>query len=386
MATGMRTSLTDGTSGKRAVSDVIHMIDWKEAPLLRLLGFGQENVRKFKLVNWPSTTVEWLEDALSPYTDVMLDTGGIDNQTTTVTVGVTNGSYFRQGDVILIESEKMLVTGVTSNNLTVIRAWRTVGDADTIASHADGSTVTILTRAMPEGANYTTGHTTTVTSKTNYTQIISQAASVSKTELAMTRYAIDDSLDYEVAKLFADGGRAGLLARALQRTFYYGEKVARSSTNYGTMGGFPDYVTTNVTALAGAALQRSDIHKKIRDIRDAGGDVDTLVTGSWGIEKITAMYEGLVTMTTSEKRGGSAITRVLTPHGEVELVYDWMCPSGTMYFINTKKVGWIPMRPFATTKISEQGDYYVTDVVGEYSFVVANEKSHGILSGFSTTS
>jgi hypothetical protein len=56
----MRSTITDTVSNKRAVSDVIHMIDWKEAPLLRLLGFGQENVRKFKMVNWPSTTAEWL--------------------------------------------------------------------------------------------------------------------------------------------------------------------------------------------------------------------------------------------------------------------------------------------------------------------------------------
>ncbi len=380
MATGMRSTITDTVSNKRAVSDVIHMIDWKEAPLLRLLGFGQENVRKFKMVNWPSTTAEWLMDSMSPYTDVMNDSGGIDNSVTTMTV--TNGSYFRQGDVILVESEKMMVTGVSGNDLTVIRSW---GDP-AAASHADALTITILTRAMPEGASYTTGHSTVVTSGTNYTQIISQAASVSKTELAMTRYAVDDSLDYEVAKLFTDGGRSGVLPQRLQRTFYYGEKVARSSTNYGSMGGFGIYVTTNVSALAGAALQRSDIHTKIRQIRDAGGDVDLVVTGSWGVEKVTAMYEGYITMDQDSKRGGSKITMVTTPHGEVELVYDWMCPAGYMYFINSKKCGWIPMRPFATTKIAEQGDFYATDVVGEYTFVLANEKSFGLISGFSTTS
>ena len=211
MATGTRYSYTDGTSGKRAISDVIHMIDWKEAPLLRLLGFSADNVRKFKLLNWPSTTVEWLEDTMSPFTDVMNDSGGIDNSTTTMTV--TNGAYFRQGDVILVESEKMMVTGVSGNDLTVVRSW---GDP-AAASHADGLTITILTRAMPEGATYTTGHSTVVTSKTNYTQIISQAASVSKTELAMTRYAVDDSLDYEVAKLFSDGGRAGVLPQQIGR-------------------------------------------------------------------------------------------------------------------------------------------------------------------------
>lgn len=382
MATGTRYSYTDTGNTKRAISDVILMIDWKESPLLRLFGFGQENVRKFKMLNWPSTKAEWIEDTMSPFTDVMNDSGGIDNSTTTMTV--TNGAYFRQGDVILVESEKMLVTAVSGNDLTVVRSW---GDP-AAASHADGVTITILTRAMPEGASYTTGHSTTTTQPYNYTQIVSQAASVSKTELAMTRYGAEDSLDYEVAKLFADGGRAGKLAQFLARTFYYGERTQRTSSagQYGTMGGIGVFATTNVTALAGAALQRSDIHTKIRAIRDAGGACDTIITGSWGVEKVTAMYDGYITMDQSATRGGSKITRVTTPHGEVELVYDWMCPAGYMYFVDTAKIGWLPMRPFATTKIAEQGDFYVTDVVGEYTLVVANDKSHGIISGFSTTS
>jgi hypothetical protein len=381
MATGTRYSYTDTTSNKRAISDVVHMIDWKEAPLLRLLGFGQENVRKFKLVNWPSTTVEWLEDSMSPFTTTANEE--IDNSETTIDVATNTGAYFRQGDIILIDSEQMLVVSSTASDITV--ATRPYGGTSA-TTHSTGATITILTRAMPEGATYTTGHSTVVSAVSNYTQIISQAASVSKTELAMTRYAVDDSLDYEVAKLFTDGGRAGRLAQFLQRTFYYGKKVQRTASAYGAMGGFSAYVTTNVTALAGAALQRSDIHTKIRSIRDAGGDVDVIVTGSWGVEKITAMYDGYITMTSSESRGGSAITKVQTPHGEVELVYDWMCPAGYMYFINTAKCGWLPMRPFGTTKIAEQGDYFVTDVVGEYTFVLANEKSHGLISGFSTTS
>ena len=152
------------------------------------------------------------------------------------------------------------------------------------------------------------------------------------------------------------------------------------------MGGIGVSVSTNVTALASAALQCSEIHPRTRSIGDAGGACDTIITGSWGVEKVTSMYDGYITMDQSSERGGSKITRVTTPHGEVELVYDWMCPAGYMYFVDTAKIGWLPMRPFATTKIAEQGDFYVTDVVGEYTLVVANDKSHGIISGFSTTS
>lgn len=382
MATGTRYSYTDTGNTKRAISDVVHMIDWKEAPLLRLFGFGQENVRKFKMINWPSTKAEWIEDTLSPFTSTIAE--DLDDSETGVDVATGTGSYFRYGDVIMVDSEKMLVTSVSTDTLTVVRSW---GDP-AAAAHSNGATLTLVTRAMNEGATYTTGHTTVTTQPYNYTQIISEAASVSKTELAMTRYGIADALDYQVAKLFADGGRAGKLAKFLQRTFYWGERVQRtSSANVnGSMGGFSTFVTTHVTNLSSAALQRSDIHKKIRDIRDAGGQCDTVITGSWGVEKITSMYDGYITMTQSATRGGSKITSVQTPHGEVELIYDWMCPAGYMYFVDTAKVGWIPMRPFERTKIAEQGDFFVSDVVGEFTFILANEKSHGLIYGFSTTS
>jgi len=162
--------------------------------------------------------------------------------------------------------------------------------------------------------------------------------------------------------------------------------VQRAANAYGSMGGFGTFVTTNVSNLSGASLQRSDIHTKIRQIRDSGGMCTHLITGSWGLEKINAMYENLIRTGRDETRGGSEITMIKTPHGEVEVVYDWMCPAGYMYFINQEKVGWLPVRPFESGKIAEQGDYYLTDVVGEFTFALANEESHGLIYGFSTSS
>lgn len=379
MATGTRTTLTDTTNQKRSISDAIFMIDWTKAPLLRL--FGLEAESKFRLVNWPSTKAEILEDTMSPTASAL--NGGINNSVTSVVVTTGQGQYFRQGDIILVDTEQMLVISVSTDTLTV--NTRPYGGT-TAASHSSGAAVTIVGRAMPEASDFTTGNTTVVTAPYNYTQIISEAVKVSKTEQAITKYGVEDTMDYHVAKLFADGGSAGRLPITLQKTFYYGQRVQRAAGNaYGSMGGFKVFVTTNVADLGGATLQRSDIHTKIRQIRDAGGECTHLVTGSWGIEKINAMYEGLIRTTNDTERGGSAITMVKTPHGEVEVVYDWLCPASDMYFVNKAKVGWMPLRKFEVGEIQTQGDYYVSDVVGEYTFLLANEKSHGYLTNFSTT-
>lgn len=380
MTTGTRYSYTDSGVNMRSIADAVFMIDWTEAPLLNILGFGPENVRKFELVNWPSTKVEWIEDTMSPYTTTIAE--DLDDSETGVDVATGTGSYFRQGDIVSVDSEYMLVTSVSTDTLTVTRAY----GSTTAAAHTSGATITLLTRAMPEASDAVTGHTTTTSQPYNYSQIISEAAKASKTSIAIKKYGIEDELDYQVSKLFANQGSAGKLAQFLQRTFYYGKRVQRSSSAYGSMGGFATFVTTNVSNMSSASLQRSDIHTKVRQIRDAGGMCTHVITGSWGLEKINAMYEGTIRTTRDETRGGSEITMIKTPHGEVEVVYDWMCPAGYMYFLNAEKCGWLPVRSFESGKIAEQGDYYLTDVVGEFSFALANEESHGLIYGFSTSS
>jgi hypothetical protein len=52
------------------------------------------------------------------------------------TVAVTTGTAYQPGEVILLDSERMLITDVAGNNLTVRRAW----DGTVLATHA-GSTI-----------------------------------------------------------------------------------------------------------------------------------------------------------------------------------------------------------------------------------------------------
>jgi hypothetical protein len=70
----------------------------------------------------------------------MLDTGqnlggsGLTNQPNNVAVTVTDGTGFAVDEVLLIESERMLIVDIAGTTLTVRRAW----DGSTIAPHASG--------------------------------------------------------------------------------------------------------------------------------------------------------------------------------------------------------------------------------------------------------
>jgi hypothetical protein len=70
----------------------------------------------------------------------MADTGqnvggaGLTAQQNSVTLTVSDGTAYAVDEVLLIESERMLVVDIAGNNLTVIRAW----DGSVLAAHAAG--------------------------------------------------------------------------------------------------------------------------------------------------------------------------------------------------------------------------------------------------------
>jgi hypothetical protein len=396
----IRFSYDETVTRQRAAGETIFNIDFKEAALLQLLDFSEANLNKIQLRGgWPNTKIEWFEDVNTAFSTTLAE-GWNDSDLTGL--GVTDGSIFRTGDILGIFpgtqtygaiAEKFIVTSVSTNDLS-IRA-RGYGDTSA-ATHASGATIINLTRAVGENASYTVEKITSPTAPYNYTQILDAAVEMTRTEMKLSRYGIDDHLDMQVAKLFDDGGTEGRLAQLLHRTFYYGERVERANTTTapGTMGGFHAFVTTSsastthVQDLAGAVLTKTKIHEVLRAIRMAGGMATHLVHGGWGAEKLRMLYEDKAIGRTVEDRvvGSPEVETLKTPHGEVKLIFDWMCPEDSYYFINADKMGWVPFDNFERTTVYGSRGNSPTDgqadkVVGEFTFVLASPKSHGVITG-----
>lgn len=70
-----------------------------------------------------------------------LDGPGLGALASDVTVPVTNGAGFAVDEIILIDSERMLVVDIAGNNLTVKRAW----DGSVLAVHATSADIYTLT-------------------------------------------------------------------------------------------------------------------------------------------------------------------------------------------------------------------------------------------------
>lgn len=382
MPTGIRTTYTDTGAQPRSVSEMLSMIDPTEAPLLTRLGVNNES--RFRMEVWPRTKYEWLEDAMSARDSTL--TADINNSVTSI--AVADGSLFKEGDIIEIDSELIYVSEVTSNTLSVVvRAF----GGTTAASHTNTTTVSLATIARLEAADYDTGHTTTVSTLYNYTQIIAEAVKVSGSEAVDTKYGIDDTMAYHLAKLMggSDGigskFKAGKLPMLLERTFFKGRRSAGSSSASRAMGGYKQFVTTNVTDLAGAALTRKHIEDLYTQCFVAGGDPTLLVCGAHVRRKISSFYEGLIATTRTETTGGSRIDTVQTDFGTLEIMFHRWCPPDEVYIFEPAKMGWLTYRPFAVYDRPTNGDYEVKEILGEYGFALMNEKAHGYLKGVSTT-
>lgn len=379
MATGTRTTYTQTDNIKRGIAGLIEMIDWTEAPLVKLLGIN--NASKFGIENM-GTKYEWQEDTMAPLADQLAE--ALDDSETGV--DVDNGAYFKKGNVIRVDDELMLVSSVSSNTLTVVR-----GFGSTAASHSDDAPVTVATTAAIEGADFATGYTTTTTLPYNYTQILSQAVQVTGSEQVNPKYGVNDTMAREIAKLIggSDGmgsrGTAGTLVQHMERMFWHGRRYIGTSAVSRMSGGFNYFVTTNVANKSSAVLTRKDIEDKIRSIFEAGGNPTHIIVDAHAKQKITGFYEKYITTGRDEKRGGAIITNILTDFGEVEVVFSKWGPAGELSIIDKDKVGWVELRPFNVYERASFGDYMVKDVLGEYGFVVKNEKAHARIYGYSTS-
>ncbi len=383
MATGMRTSLTDTVTLKRTIADYVSMIDPMEIPTINL--FGLTNESKFRFVNTPGTTYEWIEDALSPTSDQLAE--ALD--TTETGVDVDNGGYFHMGDVIQVDDEYMWVSAISGDTLTVTRGF----GSTTAATHADNTVVYIRSNARLEGAESSESHSTVPTAPYNYAQIMHEEVKASRTARIVQQYGeAESAYDFQLRKKFSGlgggkgrKGNAGEIFIKLDKTAFYGKRVARTASVPGSMGGLDTFITTNVTALASAALTQKNVEDAIQTAWSYGGMPNTLICGGWVKRKLTSFYSGSVRTERREDMGGMSIDTVVTEFGELNIVLNRHCPTNKLYIVDKNRIGWLTIDPFFHEELAKTGDYDRGQIVGEYGFVVENEKAHAIISGISTT-
>lgn len=363
------------------VSDLVGIVSPYETSLLNALGDP--------LYAANSTHHEWLEDSLLPNKDAINDATYTDAAADTDFI-VDNGSRFQVGDQIQVEGseELMLVTGISTNTLTVVRGYAST----TPENLADNLVINILSNAALEGGDKPTARFNNRSRIGNYTQIFTASVEVSGSDLAARKLGLADELDYQKQERLRE------LLRDLENTIINGGQPASnpegSSTVRRTLKGIFQHVSTNAFATgdagfpSGTTLDETKVNHVLRNIwENSNGNVDLIIVNGFQKRKINAFMDSNRSYGPEDKTYSDIVTYYESDFGSCRVVVSRWMPQDTVLFLDSSRLSVPPLagRSFHFKPLASSGDYECGQLIGEYTLEMRNEEAHGCIRGLSTS-
>ncbi len=357
------------------VSDLIGIISPYETPLLDALGDPMREAT--------STHHEWLEDELLPNKDAINDST-FTNPAADTDFVVDNGSRFRAGDQIQVEGseELMLVTGIATNTLTVVRGYA----GTTPENLADNKVINILGNAAIEGADKPGARFTNRTRCGNYTQIFTATVEVSGTDMAASQLGLADEMDYQKQERLRE------MIRDLENTVLNGGQPASNPEGSGTarrsMRGIVQHLATNVFHTgdagfpSGTDLDEAKINYVLRKIwESSSGNVDLIIVGGFQKRKINAFSAGSRSYGANDTTFTDMVSIYESDFGVCRIVTTRWMPQDAALLLDSSRVNILPMagRSFHFKPLASAGDYECGELIGEYTLELKNEAAHGLI-------
>ena len=363
------------------VADLIGIVSPYETPLLDAIG---DPLRAAA-----STYHEWLEDELLPNKDTVNDEL-ITEPSLDTEFDVANGDRFRIGDQIQVEgsSELMLVTAISLDTLTVVRAY-----AGTVAEDlVTGQTINILGNAALEGSDKPEVRFTNRSRKGNYTQIFTSSVEVSGTHMAASQLGLSDEMDYQKQERLRE------LIRDLENTVINGGLPTAIPQGNGsvrrTMKGVVQSLSTNVFAAGdsgfpeGGDLDEEKINYVLRSIwENSNGNVDLIVVGGYQKRQINGFLNSSRAYGPADTTYRDMVSLYESDFGVCRIVTSRWMPKDAMLLLDSSRVNVLPLagRSFHFKPLASGGDYECGELIGEYTVELKNEAAHGLVRGLSVS-
>lgn len=355
------------------MDNVIHQLEPNVAPLTVLT----QKLKKRKAIG---PKVEWLEHGRMPRFDVVSASA----TSAATAIPVTNGAYFRVGDLVRITEtgEAIQVTATAAGALTATRGIGAVG----AASATSAAELFIVGNVNKEGASLREIKTRQLTNLYNYTEIVRTPTGLTGTDAATKQYG-----GVSRASLQADAGVEHLrnwenIALAGARS----ESTATTGQPSRTAGGAQEFVTTNVTNINGA-LSEANLQVFLASGFRYGSDQKLLLCSPLVLQAIEGFARSNIkTGSTSDHADtyGIKMKTYVSGQGDIDLVMErWFADSikykGWAFMIDLDNVFYAPLRE---TKLLENrqandADKIEDEYLTEACFVFTNETTHAIMKG-----
>ncbi|HEX6537471.1 MAG TPA: DUF5309 family protein [Gemmatimonadaceae bacterium] len=358
-------------SAVRFVLPLIESLDYKDTPLTSMIGFSKRRVDNRK--------VEWTDEILPAVSDTL----GAGYTSGGGTITVSNGAKFQQYNVIQIDSELMLVTAISTNTLTVTTAWA----GTTNANHANGAAIQIVGVAMPENTPTPPASVALGSAYNNFCQLWDKGIQISNRQnYANNYFTRTPEYEWRLKQLLTQ------CKREFERTLFLGVGVDATGTLPSAMSGFPQFITTNVTTLAGAAFTERQFLDALGPAFDdigPSGLGDTVICGRFAKQVIGSWADPGRRLSGSDTAITARIDTIITDFGELDIMMHRWCPATELYFMNPKNYeicAYANYGEWHDGPLPADGEYLRGHVAGDYVLIAMGNRASAKLTGFSTSS
>jgi hypothetical protein len=317
-------SITAENTLVRNVGEELVLLEPNGSPLLTFV----MRMKKRKSVFSPR--YEWLEDDYVARW-AQNSSATVAANAASVTVTVTDGTLFVAGDLFTVPQaissslapELIRVVSIAGDVLTVVRAQA----GTTVRAINDGDAIRILGSAHEEGTTPPPAKSTTIATKTTFTQIFRTTIDLSGTQMASRQY----------------GSPGGDRKRLHKKKLVEHKQKMNSTALFSTAGealtggpngnpirftmGLNSRVTSNVTD-AGGTLTRKTYEAFAQSAFRYGKQTKLLLSAPRIISAVHDWGNSFLMVKPNEKVFGVDVNRVVTGHGEFLLVRDWMLEDG----------------------------------------------------------
>lgn len=295
------------------------------------------------------------------------------------TVTVVDATMFEVGDVLLIETERFLVTAVNnSTTITVTGAF----EGTTAANHANNTAITLITSAST-GADVDRAALSRLPSTVaQWPQTVQHAYQIGGALQSTGNY-----MGGAITPL--DRDRSLAMQHSMddfESACYYGKGVKNTALILNqTMKGFQTILSTNNTASAtnGSAYKPTDfIADGLQKCFNAGGQPDIILCSQdflggmarwgWTLQRLDQPVSEL---------GVIADVFEVPFLGAIKMVPAPLLQSGTAIIFNSQEVAIRLKRPLLDLPRGRRGDAQEGDMIMEGALDVENEYKHAWISG-----
>ncbi|WP_235355961.1 DUF5309 family protein [Aneurinibacillus migulanus] len=355
----------DDLVGKKiSVVDEILLLNPNQTPMINLLGFGEKVI---------STTHVWYEDEV-------FATKSIVTQAATATdtaIKVADLEAFRDGVVVQVDEEMMLITAIdeATKTLTVKRGYA----GSTAAAISADEQIEVLFVEGTEGAEARNPRYKARTKVENVSQIFDDTVEVSGTSQSIAQYGVSDLYAYEKAKKQLE------LALQLEKAVINGLKYDNGRVRQ--MRGIRNFIQTNVATAGGAPISVDMLNDTAQKIYKNGGFASggryVIVVPAKQKVAISSLSNDKIRITQSEISRGQVVDYLQNDFGRFQIVMNDNLKSDELLFIDANRIAIRPLadRAFFHELMGRTGDRQHGMIVGEYTLEFRQEKAHARIKG-----